>query len=563
MVRARPLRPGGGRRRRRRDAGAQAGDRARPARLSRPAWPSARHATAEGPGRSAGGRGLAAVLSGFFARSCPPPVARDPRRARTSYTADAHSSTSASVKSFLDHGWYWHNPNLGAPEGQQLFDYPGAERRHAERAAAEAARRLRARPRRLAVDLFFLLTFFQLVGFSRLPRAAAAVGLVAESRALSVGLASKRSCHSLPLLPRRGRLLLACGRTTRCHWGRDLVLMVLGGRAPLFARRAGGRRLALVRLAHVARDARPLAGGNALASGSFYYSAFTIILVAVCRDPPRSVVTRSRRPLAQGGAVVGAILAISLATMVAFHSSTGSKHGRNRRRWRTVCRSSRSLRPQARAARAADQTEHRIERLAGLRQGLQHLVFDEQRRHAARRSGWLRRPVCSGLLAVSLLQLASPGRPVASRLYGQARSRNFLWRSSSGGPWGLTSLIAPGLAADPVLEPIVDLHRLLCAALWWGSLLDRAFAGLRSRARRWRAGERGCSSSCSLLALLDQTSSAYKPDYAALEAEYRSERVVRARRSRSGCPASAMVFQLPYHSVPGDSWAGSGWSTTT
>ena len=38
--------------------------------------------------------------------------------------ADANLYRS-EVKGILEHGWYWHNPNLGAPEGQQLFDFPG------------------------------------------------------------------------------------------------------------------------------------------------------------------------------------------------------------------------------------------------------------------------------------------------------------------------------------------------------------------------------------------------------------------------------------------------------
>ena len=54
--------------------------------------------------------------------------------------------------------------------------------------------------------------------------------------------------------------------------------------------------------------------------------------------------------------------------------------------------------------------------------------------------------------------------------------------------------------------------------------------------------------------VLDQTSTAYKPPYAALEAEYRSDGdFVAAIEER--LPAGAMVFQLPYHPFPGGAGA--------
>ena len=49
--------------------------------------------------------------------------------------------------------------------------------------------------------------------------------------------------------------------------------------------------------------------------------------------------------------------------------------------------------------------------------------------------------------------------------------------------------------------------------------------------------------------MLDQTSKAFRPNYSALEAAYRSDgRLVSAIEER--LPARAMVFQLPYHPFP-------------
>jgi hypothetical protein len=69
-----------------------------------------------------GQAGLAAGLSGLFAVL----VLHSWRGALGvpySYSGDGNLH-NGFVKTVLDHGWYWHNPNLGAPTGQQLFDYP-------------------------------------------------------------------------------------------------------------------------------------------------------------------------------------------------------------------------------------------------------------------------------------------------------------------------------------------------------------------------------------------------------------------------------------------------------
>ena len=66
-----------------------------------------------------GRAGLAAGLSGLFAVL----VLHSWRGALGvpySYTGDGIEYTGF-VKTLLDHGWYWHNPNLGAPNGQQLL----------------------------------------------------------------------------------------------------------------------------------------------------------------------------------------------------------------------------------------------------------------------------------------------------------------------------------------------------------------------------------------------------------------------------------------------------------
>ena len=70
-----------------------------------------------------GNAALAAGLSGLFALLVLRPW-RGALDVPYSYAADGNIYHSY-VKGVVDHGWFWHIPSLGAPAGQQLFDYPG------------------------------------------------------------------------------------------------------------------------------------------------------------------------------------------------------------------------------------------------------------------------------------------------------------------------------------------------------------------------------------------------------------------------------------------------------
>ena len=146
------------------------------------------------------------------------------------------------------------------------------------------------------------------------------------------------------------------------------------------------------------------------------------------------------------------------------------------------------------------------------------------------------------LLGVCLLQMASPGRVVAAPLLGQAGIASliallFAWTG------GLSTLVAS------VFSQIRSWNRLsiyiaFFALLAVGVLLDRGVARLRSPALA-----AGLVFGVLLVGVLDQTSSAFRPAYSALEAEYRSdEDFVAAIEER--LPEGAMVFQLPYHPFP-------------
>jgi phosphoglycerol transferase len=39
------------------------------------------------------------------------------------YSGDA-AFFASSTKGVMENGWYWRNPSLGAPDGQQMYDFP-------------------------------------------------------------------------------------------------------------------------------------------------------------------------------------------------------------------------------------------------------------------------------------------------------------------------------------------------------------------------------------------------------------------------------------------------------
>jgi phosphoglycerol transferase len=427
----------------------------------------------------------------------------------------------SEVKGILEHGWFWRNPDVGAPEGQQLFDYPGLSgdplnvlvMKFIGLFTSDAA---------VVVNVFFLLTF-PLVGL--------AAYLVL--RRLTVSVPASIACSILyTILPYhfvRGEAHLLLSAYYVVPLGAYLVLAILGDR-PLFAR----WRLTLATVG--------ICGVIAFASGGYYYAAFTVILVTAVAVI-RAVVSRSTTPLLQGGAVVGVILAFSLVTL-APSLVYWAKHGRN------------------------DEVAHRLPvetELYGLK--LTQLVLPIER-HRIERLGELRREYDDGspkteatfatplglvatagflfLLAVSILQIASPGRPVASPLYGHAGLATLLALLFS---WtgGLSTWIAavwPQIRAWNRLSVFIGFFALLAVGL----LLDRALQALRPRAGGAILGA-GIFLLVLAIGALDQTTTAYKPAYGPIEAEYRSDGdFVSAIEER--LPAGAMVFQLPYHPFP-------------
>ena len=336
------------------------------------------------------------------------------------------------------------------------------------------------------------------------PRAAAAhrLGPGRDRRA--------RFCtRSLPYHFYRGEDHLFLSSYYAVPLGAYLVLAVLGDQ-PLFARRAavGGCLRGL-------RDGRSVTLGLCavigLASGTYYYSLFTVVLVACCRPSPRG----RRAELAaavQGGAVVAVSRALAgLARSVI--RLLGAARDKPESGAPQAVRDG-ALRAQARSARVADRAA--------------------PDREARRDAAALRR-----LVARDGGDVATPlGLVGDRRVPGCWRSRCSSWRRPGGAlrrrcrQAGMAAMRRAlvrvdrrardvgrgGRAADSRLESAVDLHRVL------------RLARGRAAARPWaRSGSgRGVGGACwrrsvlcvvLAIGVLDQTSSGSVPAYGPIAAE--------------------------------------------
>jgi hypothetical protein len=449
-----------------------------------------------------------------------------------SYSGDANQH-DAFLKAVLDHGWYWHNPNLGAPGGQQLFDYPvlNGDTLNVLLWKLLGGFGLDAP---VVLNVFFLATFF-LVGLSA----------YLVLRRLTVSGPVAVVCSTLyALLPYhfyRGEDHLLLSAYYAVPLGAYLVLAVLGDE-PLFARRVGGGRRLLSYASRRTLVTLGLCAVIALASGSFYYAVFTVVLV-VAAALLRAVGGRSLRPLVEGGAVVAVIAVLSLVSL-APTLAYRARHGTNEQVAHRESFES-ELYGLKLAQLVLPIEQHRIGKLASLRQRYDAWSTPTEATLGAP-LGVVGTVGLFWLLAISVLQLASPGRRVAPALDGQAGTAALvaLFFAWTGGLATLLAAVEPQIRAWNRLSVFIGFFALLAVGL----LLDRGLGALRSRPV---GGSLAAVALCLVLAIgvLDQTSSASVPPYRTLAADWRSdEAFVRGIDAR--LPEGALVFQLPYVPFP-------------
>jgi phosphoglycerol transferase len=425
-----------------------------------------------------------------------------------SYSGDGTLNLTLT-KTVMERGWFYENPALGAPSGQELYDYPVLSGDGLHVAFFWLAGLFTDDPA-LVMNVFFVLTF---------PVTAVVTYLVL--RRLTIGpevavviavLYTLTPYHFM-----RGEVHLFLAAYYVVPIGAYLALSVLDGRARIGLATAG------------------LAALVALASGSFYYSAFTVLLVVVAAVL-RFFASRDRRAFLPAGFVVGVILAVSLvqlAPTIVYRVANGTNEEVAKRYWfeseNYSLRLTQLLLPV---------DGHRIDALASRK-----AEYTEQIPQNEGRAGTLGVVASVGflwLLAVVLLAVVGAWSGVIARYRGiAALSLAAVLVGTTGGLATLLAVVWPQIRAWNRLSIFIAFFALLAVGLLLESLRPRlpalAFGALLG--------------GLLVVGALDQTSSFFIPPHAGLAADYRADQSW--YRSVEGQLAEgASVVQLPHEPFP-------------
>ncbi len=151
-----------------------------------------------------------------------------------SYSGDGTLNLTL-IKTVMERGWFYENPRLGAPSGQELYDYPVLSGDGLHVVLLLARRALHATTRRSSMNVFFVLTFPLVRGLTYLVLRRLAVGPVA---ALVIAVLYALTPYHFM----RGEVHLFLAAYYVVPIGAYLALSVLDGRARIGLATGGGWR---------------------------------------------------------------------------------------------------------------------------------------------------------------------------------------------------------------------------------------------------------------------------------------------------------------------------------
>ncbi len=445
-------------------------------------------------------------------------------RAPMEYSGDAHYMLM-SVKATLE-GSYLVNPRLGAPFGQELYDFPFLNGEALHVAAIKILGAFSSDPA-LVLNLFFLATF---------PLVALSAFLVLRRVGLSapVALVCSLLFTFLPYHFGRGEAHLFLSAYYSVPLGAWLVLRVLAGER-LFGRRSGVGRWWSVFATR--RSLATAAICVVIGTAGVYYAAFTLVLLAAAILLAVAV-TRSARPLASGGAAVALILAtivVSFSPTLVYRVGHGVNPDVERTAWETEHLGVRLMQL------VLPVQGHRLDPLAELRER-----YDATIPATEAASATLGLVATLGfLLLLAVILVSVLGRGSSSSAGGLYRRASvpaliaLLIAMTGGFATGIAHVLTPWLHAWNRISVFIAFYSLLAVGL----LLDRARASLAFR-RAFPVLWPAVLGAVFVLGLLDQTTSAFIRPYESVAAAYESDaRFV--RRVERLLPRGTMVFQLP------------------
>jgi phosphoglycerol transferase len=426
------------------------------------------------------------------------------------YSGDA-AFTAAVVKNAVEDGRLWENDELGAPRGQELYDFPVFAGDNVQLALVRALGVV-VRDPIVAFNLFYLLTF---------PLAALTAFLVL--RRLGVGqpgaFAASVLFAVLPYHFLRGEDHLFLAAYWAVPLGAFLTLSVLADE-PLVTPLRSRRTLAIVAACVI------------VGSAAVYYAAFTLILL-LAAAVLAAAVRRTWRPLVTAGVLGAAIVAalvVNFAPAVIDRAREGSNPAIERFAFETEVF---SLRPLQLVLPVRD---HRIGALADLKERYEDQVGITEASFAA--LGIVGSVGLVVLLATILLATVRTGEPRGDPLlrYAAVLGLIALLFAMTGGLAPVVSfLISPQLHAWNRFSVFIAFFALLAIAL----LLGRVQGGAA-----WAV-----AAALVVVGALDQTTGAMTPRYDEVAALWSSD-ADWVERVDAALPEGAAVLELPYVAFP-------------
>ena len=440
----------------------------------------------------------------------------------------------AVIKGILEHGWYLSNPDLGAPFGQHLYDYPVFSGDSLYLLIVKAIGIPFGNP--AEVDNFFFALCFPLIALS------AYAGL----RAVGISIGASVVCAVLfTLLPYHffdGEGHIFQGAYFTVPLGCWLVIAVLCGKA-LFGRSAKrhgvGRYLTW-------RSGATVLACVIMGSSDNYYAAFTAALVLLAAAFT-FLANRSFRALATGGMVAALVLATvalnGLPTLI-YRSQHGGNPAVGQRQPKESDMFALSL-----ADLVLPIADNRIEPLARLARKYQATATAPIGEGHSASLGVIGTLGLVGLaiaftaraLRADRLRFADPRYAYAALGAGLA----FLIGTVGGLGAIFAYVVSPQLRAWNRISVFIAFFALMGAGLLLDELRRRIGSGTPSR--RW--GFAACLAAVLAVGVLDQTGSTMAPRYRREAAEYLVDARFVAAIQRQ-LPAGASVFQLPYVPFP-------------
>jgi phosphoglycerol transferase len=442
-----------------------------------------------------------------------------------------------AVKSVLAHGWWFENPDLGAPFGQKLYDFPNLMHEGFHFLLIKLLG-VFSSDAVFVENLFFLLSF---------PLVALASFLVLRQLGISGGAALVCSVifalAPYHFLRDHAHLTLAAYYSVPA--GAYLVLSILSGK-PLFARRtsAGPRMLAWASK----RSLITLALCLFIANANSHYAVFTELLLLAATTLV-FVTRRDVRTLVQGGVALGVLFGFLVLAGVP-HLMYWSANGPNLEVARRLPGESESY-ALVLTQMVLPIPGHQIDALsnfAELYYGNTPLKVEYVPYQAL---GFIATLGFAWLLLVALASCLSPRWGIGNLQHRQRHRQlatatviAFLIGTTGGISSLFAWLVTPQIRAWDRISIFIAFFALAAVAL----LLDAARERIRPR-RGHRVLVGALLTGVLLIGLYDQWNSRFVPNYSLSQSQYRSDASMVEAIDRE-LPPQAMVYQLPYVPFP-------------